>query len=112
MFKTMSGERGDVHVDVVNDWKSRIPSVCEGYTPSDIFNMDETGIFYKSGKKTTLHSSGCECAGGKHAKDRITVALCASMTGEKLKPVLIGKFENPRCFNKMDKKPACDIQIQ
>ena len=21
MFKTMSGERGDVHVDVVNDWK-------------------------------------------------------------------------------------------
>ena len=104
IFKTMSGERGDVNVDVVNDWISKISSLCEGYTPSDIFNMDETGIFYKSGKKTTLHASGSDCAGGKHAKDRITVALCASMAGEKLKPLVIGKFENPRCFSKIDKR--------
>ena len=52
----------------------------------------------------TLHASGSDCAGGKHAKDRITVALCASMAGEKLKPLVIGKFENPRCFSKIDKQ--------
>lgn len=71
MFKTVSGKRGDVNVDALNDWKSRILSVCEGYTPSDTFNMDETRIFYKSGKKTRFHSSGSECVG------EFTVALCA-----------------------------------
>ena len=42
------------------------------------------------------------------SKDRVTVALCASMTGEKQKPLLIGKSENPRCFSKIktDSLPA------
>jgi hypothetical protein len=35
------------------------------------------------------------------SKDRVTVALCANTTGEKLKPLLIGKSENPRCFLKI-----------
>jgi len=30
-------------------------------------------------------------SGGKKAKNRITVALCASMTGEKLTPLVIGR---------------------
>ena len=48
--------------------------------------MDETGVAYKSGKKTTLHASGSDCAGGKRTKGHIKVVLCASMTGGKLKP--------------------------
>ncbi|XP_052260015.1 tigger transposable element-derived protein 4-like [Dreissena polymorpha] len=32
---------------------------------------------------------------------RITVALCASMTGEKLPPLVIGKSAKPRCFGKI-----------
>ncbi|XP_053392576.1 tigger transposable element-derived protein 6-like [Mercenaria mercenaria] len=38
------------------------------------------------------------CWGGKRSKQHITVALCTSMTGEKLKPVVIGKSKKPRCF--------------
>ncbi|KAL5016671.1 hypothetical protein ScPMuIL_006260, partial [Solemya velum] len=34
----------------------------------------------------------------KRAKDRITALLACSATGEKLKPVIIGKSANPRCF--------------
>ena len=70
-----------------------------GYDPKDIFNMDETGVFFKDGKQTTFEVQGSDCAGGKHAKDKITVALCASMTGEKLTPLVIGKSRKPRCFN-------------
>ena len=44
--------------------------------------------------------SGVDCAGGKRSKERITVSLCASMTGEKLKPLVIGKSAKPRAFNK------------
>lgn len=38
---------------------------------------------------------------GKNSKDRITVALCAFMCGEKVKPLLIAKSRNPRCFKKI-----------
>ena len=36
--------------------------------------------------------------GGKKAKERITLLLCCSATGEKLEPLIIGKSANPRCF--------------
>lgn len=98
VFKKMSGERGDVDTKTVSDWKAKLPSECEGYEPRDIFNMDETGIFFKDGKRTTFVPAGSDCAGGKRAKNRITVALCASMMGEKLTPLVIGKSAKPRCF--------------
>ena len=99
VFKTMSGERGDIDNTVVEDWKSKLHELCQGYDPKDIFNMDKTGDFFKDGKRTTFAVQGSDCAGGKHAKDRITVALCVSMTGEKLTPLVIGKSRKPRCFN-------------
>ena len=43
-------------------------------------------------------------AGGKRSKKRLTEALAASATGETLKPLVIGKSWQPRCFNKF--KPS------
>lgn len=40
--------------------------------------------------------------GGKKSKLRITVALCASMEGEKLQPLVIGKASQPRCLQKIN----------
>lgn len=51
VFKKQSGERAEVNAEVVSDWKSRLPAICEGYRPEDIFNMDETGLFYKDGTR-------------------------------------------------------------
>ena len=64
--------------------------------------MDESGLFYKQGKSTSFCASGTVLAGGKLAKDRITVALCASLNGEKLKPLIIGKSGKPRCFSRVN----------
>ena len=66
---------------------------CEGYATKDIFNCDETGLFYR-----TLPTRSLVVKGGKQAKDRITVLLCASVSGEKLQPLVIGKSRNPRSF--------------
>ncbi|XP_038077398.1 tigger transposable element-derived protein 6-like [Patiria miniata] len=50
---------------------------------------------------------GEQCHGGKQSKDRVTVLLCANMDGsEKLKPVVIGKFQNPRCFKNVKYLPV------
>lgn len=63
--------------------------------------MDETGLFFRETTRKTLFVKGDDCTGGKKSKDRITVALCASMCGEKVKPLLITKSRNPRCFKKI-----------
>ena len=36
----ISGEKADVNIAVVEDWKEKLPTLLEGYNPCDIFNMD------------------------------------------------------------------------
>lgn len=103
-FGSMSGERGDVKQATITEWKDKLPTLCAGYAPKDIFNMDETGLFFRDTTRKTFHFKGDDCAGGKRSKERITVALCASMTGEKIKPLVIGKSRTPRCFGRLDTK--------
>ena len=81
MLKKQSGEHGSENNEVVENWKEKLVSVCDGYKPITIINMDETGLFYRDTTKTTYFKKGEDCAGGKLSKERVTVALCASMTG-------------------------------
>ena len=46
--KTLSGERAEVCEDAVADWKQRLPVACEGFDEKDIFNLDETALFYRA----------------------------------------------------------------
>ena len=82
-FKANSGERGDVNMEVVDSWKERLPNLISEYEPADIFNMDETGLFFRDSSKYSYVIPGEDCGGGKRSKERITIALCASMTGKK-----------------------------
>jgi hypothetical protein len=59
--------------------------------------MDETSLFCKLLPSTTLASKRTE--GHNISKERITLALCVSATGDNLKPIIICKSANPRCFN-------------
>ncbi|XP_067939534.1 tigger transposable element-derived protein 6-like [Watersipora subatra] len=69
--------------------------------------MDETGLFYKLMVDKTLHFKGEKCSGGKLSKERMTVALCANMSGtEKEVPIVIGEFKNPRCFKSVTNLPC------
>ena len=108
-FGTMSGERGDVKDETVKNWKKTLPKLCEGYAEKDIFNMDESGLFFRDTVRKTFHFKSDDCAGGKRSKERITISLCSSMKGEKMKLLVIGKSRSPRCFGKIDKKPCLCI---
>jgi hypothetical protein len=44
----LSGEAVEVSDDVICDWSARLPALCEGYSSSDIFNADETGLFFRT----------------------------------------------------------------
>ncbi|XP_054656685.1 tigger transposable element-derived protein 4-like [Dunckerocampus dactyliophorus] len=55
IFGKMNGESGGVETAVVDDWKQKLPDLCDGYAFRDIYNMDETGLFYKASIDSTLH---------------------------------------------------------
>ena len=70
----------------------RLSTIIEHYDPTDVFNCDETGLFYKLMPDSSLVIDKNDCRGGKKSKERYTVMLCANWAGtEKLKPVVIGE---------------------
>ncbi|XP_067947324.1 tigger transposable element-derived protein 6-like [Watersipora subatra] len=85
------GESAAVNVGEVKKWKEEVLTpLLQRYTYNDIFHMDETGLFYKLMVDKTLHFKGEKCCGGKLSKERLTVALCANMSGtEKEVPIVI-----------------------
>ena len=97
-MSTLSGEAADVSESVVEDWGRRLESLCKGYQLRDIFNADETGLFYRALPTKSMSVKGEEAKGGKKSKERITVLLACSAEGEKLMPFVIGHSANPRCF--------------
>ena len=40
------GESGEVSGEMVDSWKERLPEICSGYSEEDIWNMDESGVFW------------------------------------------------------------------
>ena len=45
-----SGEKADVDIAIVEDSKKKLLTLLEGYNLCDIFNMDETGPFFRTTK--------------------------------------------------------------
>ena len=72
----------------------------EGYVPHQVFNCDETGLFWKKmPRRTFITAEEKSLPGHKPMKDRLTLALCANASGDfKLKPLLVYHSENPRAF--------------
>jgi hypothetical protein len=95
----VSGEGAAVSEDIAQACRDKVQRELDGYALRDIFNCDETALFWKCLPDRTLQRLGQKCSGGKVAKDRITVLLCANADGsEKRKPLIIGKYQKPRCF--------------
>ena len=73
-----------------------------GLCDEQIYNPDETGLYYRMLPDRTLamKSDGRKGEGFKLAKDRTTMLFCCNKTGtHKLQPLCIGKFASPRCFH-------------
>ena len=69
------------------------------YRATDIFNFDETGLWYRALPRRTLATGPVK--GSKLEKERLTLALCVNVTGtERLKPMMIGRYKQPHCFDK------------
>lgn len=103
----ISGESKDAPAETVDEWLKNLPSKIDGYQMKNIYNVDETGLFYHLMPERTFAFKGDKCHGGKKAKDRLTVLLCANADGsDKMTPLLIGKSRKPRCFKNVKTLPV------
>ena len=107
MMNKSHGEAANVVQSVVDEWKQSLPQLISSFSPDDIFNCDELGLFFKLTPSRSYSIKGKSFRTGKHSKERVTLLLCANMSAtEKLPPLLIGKSENPRCFKGIKRKPV------
>ena len=108
-FKNVVGEANSVDPATVEEFRAGIAtSLPQRYDPVDIFNADETALFWLVTAGKTLTFKHDPCKGIKHSKSRVTILPCANMTGtEKKRLLVIGRYKDPRAFKGRRHKLKC-----
>jgi hypothetical protein len=98
----MHGEVASAPLAELDTMRENLRQILKNYDPKDIFNCDETGLFWKMRPNRTI--SNGPVAGTKQSKDRVTVLFTCNATGtEKMRPLFIHKYENPRALKNISK---------
>ena len=107
-FKKCHGEKMDADVDAADQWRSTVlPELLQEYAPRDIYNADETGIYFRAVPDGTLSFTTDRLSGRKKAKEHVTALVCANMDGSDKRPLLIiGKSRMPCCFKNVAQLPT------
>lgn len=107
-FKRVHVEKSSADISASNDWKvDTLQKIFYDFAP--VFNVDETGLYYRATPDGSLYFKKDIPSGSKKSIDRITVLCCVNMTGsDKIKLLVVGKSLNPRCFKNlsMEKLPV------
>ncbi|KAG0438967.1 Tigger transposable element-derived protein 6 [Dictyocoela muelleri] len=105
-LKQYSRDSFNVNMQSFEEFIKDINDKISTYGSENVFNCDETGLFFKLAPSKSLASR--ERNGIKKYKDRVIVLLACNMLGtEKLKPLVIGKLENPRSFKNFNRDAFC-----
>jgi transposase len=117
----LQGEAASADETAIAEVLPMLHDTCALYPLERIYNMDETGLFYRYSTvldfiliifqlilsltymilrlepDQTLATQ--RLSGRKKNRERLSIALCSNANGShKLNPLIIGKFANPRCF--------------
>ena len=92
----------------------RLWELTKDCDPVDIWNMDETGCFFKALPEKGLAEKKAQARGGKKSKPRLTIAFFVffvRVAGEKvIETIAIWRSAKPRCFkNLINPKRAYDV---
>lgn len=95
--EALSGDK-DAAEKFVAEFNSFV--TAENLLSEQIFNADESGLYWKClPSKTLAFQKEKSASGHKSSKERLTTMTCSNVTGsKKLKLVVIGKAKKPRSF--------------
>src|SRR2546423_5551309 len=95
----LHGESGSAQMEGIEETLAVIKEKLAKYELHDIYNMDETGLFYSMAPDKTIAQRQIEDS--KNDKTRITVAFTCNVDGsDQFEPLFIGHAGKPRCFLK------------
>lgn len=91
-----------VKQSIINEWLCKVKELTNGYEERDIFNCDETGLFFRILPEKSVDFMNETCSEGNLSRERLTVMLCTNITGEFEKPLIIGKVGQYSCFKNIN----------
>lgn len=98
----IKGETASAHETAATNFSKVLAKIIEdgGYCPDQVFNADETGLFWKKMPSRTFIAKSVKTASGfKAAKDRVTFLLCSNASGARmLKPLMTNRSLHPRAL--------------
>ena len=93
--KINHGENGNMQISDFTEQITFLKTRINKYSPHNIYNIDESALFWKSRPTRTISSNNLK--GFKNNKQRITFAVCVNSTGtHKFKPIIINYSAKPR----------------
>ena len=96
-YRKFYGESGESDIVAGNLWvETELETLKKRYRIQDIFNADETGLFYKRLPSGGLTFKTEVLRGRRVSKSRITVLVAASSVGEKLPLLVIGRSKHTK----------------
>jgi len=103
---SITGESLSGDNSTAEDYKNKFLDFVkkENLTADQIYNADETGLFYRMLPSKTLASKiEKDAKGYKKSKDRLTIMTCSNASGKHKFPLLlVGKAKNPRALKNIN----------
>ncbi|XP_066445361.1 tigger transposable element-derived protein 1-like [Eleutherodactylus coqui] len=103
----VTGEAASADTVAAQEFPATLKEIIqEGvFSPQQIFNVDETGLYWKKmPDRTYISKEEKSMPGFKPAKDRLTLLLGGNTAGDmKIKPLLVYHAENPRALKNIAK---------
>ena len=100
-----TGERTSADESAAEQFTTILKNVIEegGYTNDQIYNLDETALYYKAmPKKTYIAKKQKQARGRKLDKSRMTVMFCVNVSGShKMHPTVVHTAAHPRCYKNL-----------
>ena len=101
------GEQASADAEAARNFKLELSRIIDegGYTPDQIFNADESALYWKKlPSRTYISKNERRASGFKASKQRITVHMCSNLSGSLLiKPMVINCSSTPRAIKNIKK---------
>ncbi len=95
------GKSGAANMEIIEESLPHIRIILDQYALADIYNMDETRLFYRMQADNSFATR--QLKGPKQNKERITITICSNADGSNKLPLwIIGKSFCPRCFKNIN----------
>jgi hypothetical protein len=76
VFNSVCGQANDFDMQTVTEWKAKTEDLVAGCEPRNVFNGDETGLFFRMLPMKTVTVRGEKCTGGNVKRKTYFIYLC------------------------------------